>query len=417
MQTAVNRIAIIGGGPIGLEAALAAVHAGCKVRLYEQRSIAEHVRNWGHIQMFSPFGMNSSLLGRARLATECPNLTLPDANALLTGREYYERYLLPLSQLPELKGKLHEQVEVVTVGRLDCWKADLVGSSERAIFPFVLVLNKHSGDERRVDADVVLDCSGTFQQHNWLGAGGIPAVGELASENYIEYRLPDLLNKNKEAYIGKKTLVVGSGYSAACAVVALAQLAEADSKTSVVWLTRRKAELPIEPIENDELKNRRELTEQANRFATTRKNFVQWRPEIMVHSIWYKPHDQHFYIGLRSLNTEIPQATGSNETTDLLIVDRVIANVGFRPNRKIYEELQVHECYASGGPIKLATQLLGKDSIDCLNQPFSDADLLSNPEPDFYILGAKSYGRNSRFLIQTGIQQVAEIIQKVSDND
>ncbi len=41
-------------------------------------------------------------------------------------------------------------------------------------------------------------------------------------------------------------------------------------------------------------------------------------------------------------------------------VDRVIANVGYTPDTSLYRELQVHECYASLGPMKLAAALLGQ---------------------------------------------------------
>ena len=32
-----------------------------------------------------------------------------------------------------------------------------------------------------------------------------------------------------------------------------------------------------------------------------------------------------------------------------------------------------------------------------------------NPEPGFFILGAKSYGRNSQFLLSIGWQQVDDV--------
>ena len=91
-------------------------------------------------------------------------------------------------------------------------------------------------------------------------------------------------------------------------------------------------------------------------------------------------------------------------------VDRVLALVGYSPDNSIYRELQVHECYASLGPMKLATTLLGQGSADCLAQTSGGAEALRNPEPNFYLLGAKSYGRNSQFLIRLGLQQVREVL-------
>ena len=35
-------------------------------------------------------------------------------------------------------------------------------------------------------------------------------------------------------------------------------------------------------------------------------------------------------------------------------------------------------------------------------------ETLRNPEPDFFILGARSFGKNSAFLMRTGYEQVAD---------
>ena len=92
-----------------------------------------------------------------------------------------------------------------------------------------------------------------------------------------------------------------------------------------------------------------------------------------------------------------------------IVADRIIANVGYKPDRSLYEELQVHECYASQGPMKLAAALLGETSADCLSQTSHGAETLRNPEPGFFILGSKSYGRDSRFLLKTGIEQIQDL--------
>jgi hypothetical protein len=60
--------------------------------------------------------------------------------------------------------------------------------------------------------------------------------------------------------------------------------------------------------------------------------------------------------------------------------------------------------------MKLAAALLGAAGGDCLAQPAPSADLLSNPEPGFFILGSKSYGRNSSFLLRQGLQQIDSIL-------
>ena len=91
---------------------------------------------------------------------------------------------------------------------------------------------------------------------------------------------------------------------------------------------------------------------------------------------------------------------------------------GYRPDNSYHRELQVHLCYASEGPMKLAAALLGGGSNgDCLAAAELPGDTLSNPEPGYYIAGHKSYGRRSDFLLQTGIGQVRDIFKLVEGDD
>src|SRR5207244_13420237 len=113
-----------------------------------------------------------------------------------------------------------------------------VGDTRRGQQPFRLLLREGKGRERVEEADVVLDCTGTYGQHRWLGDGGIPAVGEAACEAQIAYGLDDVRGDRRPHYAGKTVLVYGSGHSAATTVCALADLAEQHPDTWVVWLAR-----------------------------------------------------------------------------------------------------------------------------------------------------------------------------------
>ena len=64
-------LAILGAGPTGLEAALAAAEAGHPFTLYEAGdAVAAHVRDWGHVRLFSPWDLDVSPRARTRLARE-----------------------------------------------------------------------------------------------------------------------------------------------------------------------------------------------------------------------------------------------------------------------------------------------------------------------------------------------------------
>ena len=177
-------IAILGAGPIGLAAALYGRFLGYDVTIYELGRVAENMLRWGHVQLFSPFGMNRSPLGIAAIEAQNPSWQPPADDVLLSGRQYVEQYLLPLAQTDLLRGHLRERTMVIAVGREDCLKADLVGDEDRAQRPFRILLRRldaSPGEEAgQVElADIVIDTTGTYGNHNTFGAAGIPALGEI----------------------------------------------------------------------------------------------------------------------------------------------------------------------------------------------------------------------------------------------
>jgi len=214
------------------------------------------------------------------------------------------------------------------------------------------------------------------------------------------------LHRDRQRFAGRTTLLAGSGYSAAPAAVALSELAHAEPRTRVIWLTRRSCNVPIGPIPDDPLIERAALTAAANRLAVQRSGPITWRPGTVVQNVSSRLRGQSFRVEISPVSK--PTAIEVWEG-----IDEVLALVGYRPDHSIYEELQVHQCYATQGPMKLAAGLLGEISSDCLAQTGQGIDALRNPEPDFYILGAKSYGRDSRFLLKVGIEQVATVAREL----
>ena len=72
----------------------------------------------------------------------------------------------------------------------------------------------------------------------------------------------------------------------------------------------------------------------------------------------------------------------------------------------------MHQCYATSGPMKLAAALMsaGGGGGDCLAQVSQGPETLLSPEPGLLVLGMKSYGRNSAFLLKIGHQQVTDAL-------
>jgi thioredoxin reductase len=397
-KTDLPRLAILGAGPVGLEAALYARALGFPVTVYERGRVGEHLQRWGHVRLFSSFAMNATPLGRAAAQSAKPGQPLPGDNELLTGKEHVARYLEPLAQSETLKGCLRLNSQVLHVGRRGTLKEDDPGDARRGRQPFRLVLREGNNPERAEEADVVLDCTGTYGQHRWLGDGGVPAVGEAAAEAQIAYGLEDVLGERRNQYAGKNVLVVGGGYSAATTVCALADLAEKHPDTWVIWLARGSSTQPIRRFAGDPLRERDRLAVRANSLATRGDGNVEFHGQSFVEAVECPGKDQGFKVRGRSGDRACTWAA-----------ERLIANVGYTPNRDLYRELQVHECYVSLGPMKVAATLLGHRREDCLKQASPGVEALRNPEPNFFVLGAKSYGRNSNFLLRVGFEQVRDV--------
>jgi len=393
------RIAVLGAGPIGLEAALYAHALNLPVTVYERGRVGEHLRRWGHVRLFSPFGMNVTPLGRAALVAEKAGRELPADTECITGREHVACYLEPLAQSKPLREVLRAGVQVVQVGRHGLLKDDM----KRDGPPFRLLLRDAKGRETVEEADVILDCTGTYGQHRWLGEGGIAAVGESTAAPQITYGLPDVLGEKKADYAGRSTLVVGGGYSAATTVCQLATLADQNAATWVVWLARSAKSQPIKRVANDPLRERDRLAVRANTLATRGDGSVEFHPQSAVEAIEWLGADKGFQVTAR--------CGGKPKTWE---VERVVGNVGYTPDTGIYRELQVHECYASLGPMALAASLSKHAGGDCLSIPPQGPNVLRNPEPNFFILGAKSYGRNSNFLLRAGFEQVRDVFTLIT---
>jgi hypothetical protein len=402
-RTDAPHLAILGAGPIGLEAALYARRLDLPVTLYERGQPGQHLRHWGHVRLFSPFGMNCTPLGKSAILADNPRHDFPADGDCITGKEHLAVYLEPLARHAPVKECLKTGIDVLYVGRRGYLKDDAPGDARRGSQPFLLQVREGKNRERLETADVILDCTGTYGRHRWMGQAGIAAIGEAVAEPQIAYGLDDVLGDRRNHYAGKNILVVGAGYSAATTVCNLATLAEQHPDTWVVWAARGPSSQPIKRIAGDSLKERDRLAVRANTLATRAEGNVEFHPQTVIESIDVLGKDAGFRVLARS---------GGKERT--WEVDRILANVGYTPDTALYRELQIHECYASLGPMALAAALLKHGGSDCLAVPGQGPAVLRNPEPNFYILGAKSYGRNSNFLLRAGFEQVRDVFTLIT---
>ena len=352
--------------------------------------VAGHVRSWGHVRLFTPWEMNVSPRLRAALAAE--GVPVPGGDDLPTGEELVERLYEPVARLAALAPRVRTGTRVVAVGREGLLKHDLVGSPERRVRPFRLLVADRDGRETVEHADAVLDCTGTYGNPNSLGDGGIPAPGEQALAARID-RFPPDVAAAPERWAGRTVLLTGAGHSAQTAARALAELARHAPGTRVVWAVRSPDPTWF-GIDSDPLPERAALTAAARALAAGASPAVDVRLGRVTEAV--AAAGERVAVTLRN---------GGGED---VVVHRVLALNGGVGDFTLYRQLQVHECYATAGPMNLAAALLGAGSGDCLALGGHGPETLRNPEPGFFILGAKSYGRNSQFLLRVGSDQVTD---------
>ena len=367
------RVAVLGAGPVGVEAALYAKACGHAVAVYERGQVGEHLLRWGHVRMFTPFGMNASPLGFQTLLRERPARDVPAETDVLTGRQFRDSYLAPLAETEPLRGSIHVQHAVLRVGRSAGGKK----SEPEGKGPFRLLVRDAAGHERIDVADAVLDCTGTFAIPNWLGDGNIPAVGEAAARPHLAHAAEDVLGARRDHYAGRSVVLVGDGYSAATTICQLAALAEEHPATWVFWLTRGPRGQPLPRLPNDPLKERDRLAVKANSLATRCDGNLEFHPQTVLDEVVCHGPDKGFRVAGRS--------NGKPVAWD---VERVIANVGYRPDLSVCEALRVET--PAGRP--------------------------ETREPGYFLLGSKSHGRDSGFLLRDGFDQIRGVLAALTGN-
>jgi hypothetical protein len=392
-----GRVAILGAGPIGLDAALAFLDNGWSATVYEAASVAANVAAWSHIRLFTPWSMNISARMLAHL--DAADVALPGPPEYCpTGGEFADQLLRPLAELPELAAAIRQGTRVLAIAREGLLKHEEIGTTQRAARPFRLLVSGPDGTERVEHADLLLDCTGSYNQANMLGDGGIPAPGELALADRITRRIPDV-GREAQEWAGRQVLLVGAGKSAQTAARDLAALVAERPGISVVWAVRA-ADPDWGEVPGDPLAQRYELVEVSQQLRAGAVPGVEVRTGVVVEAL--RALDGGMVVTLRSNTGDVEE----------IVVDRIIALTGFLGDTSLYRQLQVHECYATTAPVNLSAALLsaaGDGPADCLAQASHGVDTLRSPELNFFVLGMKSYGRNSTFLLRVGYEQVNEV--------
>lgn len=384
-------VVIIGAGPVGLAAAVHVLSRNLTPLVLEAGdAVGAGVRQWAHVRMFSPWKFNVDAASMELLTRD--GWTVPEPDAYPTGRDLVARYLEPLAGTPELAPHIRVNTRVAAVARRD---HDRMKDGAREDASFLLRVQGPAGDED-IEAQAVIDASGTIGMPGPLGAAGLAALGERAAAGRIFYGIPDVLGALRPRYAGRRVLVVGSGHSALNAVLDLAHLAESEPHTRITWAIRRPTVGQLLGGARDD-----QLEERGKLGARVRTLLDERRIDLLT----------DFRIDRLTITDNGVVASSGARTA--AAVDEIVASTGFRPDWSILSELRLDLDPAVQSPRALAP-LIDPNIHSCGTVRPHGAEELKQPDGNLFVIGMKSYGRAPTFLMLTGYEQARSVAAAIA---
>ncbi|GAA2022407.1 NAD(P)-binding domain-containing protein [Catenulispora yoronensis] len=416
-------VVVVGAGPVGMAAAAHLAERGIGFLLLEAGdAVGAAVRQWGHVRLFSPWRYCVDEAARTLLAKAGadwagadwagsawaePGLG-PDPATAPTGAELVERYLEPLAATPGIAPNLRLGHRVVALSRVGL---DRVRTAGRESVPF-LVRVEADGRTTDLAARAVIDATGTWGTPNVLGASGLPAQGEAEAAAFIDHALPDVLGTARTDYAGKHTLVVGSGHSAANTLLALAELAEQEPGTRISWAIRGgSATRSYGGGDADALPARGALGTRLKKLVADGR--VELVSQFSMQAVRVLDETGHGDSTAEAATVEAASvevtSLAADGTEKIVVAERIVGATGFRPDHSLAAELRLDLDPILGSTRALAP-LIDPNEHSCGTVPPHGVDELAHPEPDFYAIGMKSYGRAPTFLLATGYEQARSVV-------
>lgn len=388
-------VVVIGAGPVGLAAAAHLLERGLVPLVFEAgASVGASVQRWGHVRTFSPWRYNIDQAAARLLSSS--GWVAPDLDVLPTGRQLVEAYLNPLAATAALSPRIVLGTRVTGLARAGWGK---VRTDGRGASAFLVRVRDGIGLQRDVLAAAVIDASGTYGHPNPLGASGLPALGEDRARPWLSAPLPDVLGADRGRFAGRRVLVVGAGHSAATTLIDLAELAGQEPSTRVGWVIRRPtASRLLGGSEGDELPARGRLGARLRVLVDAAAIIVHTGFEIdrlIEPSNWTDG-------GVEIVAAQLDKPTRS------VVADVIVAATGFRPDHSLAAELRLDLDPALDSAVALGP-LIDPNVHSCETVPAHGHRQLAHPEPGYYIVGIKSYGRAPTFLMATGYEQVRSV--------
>jgi hypothetical protein len=212
----------------------------------------------------------------------------------------------------------------------------------------------------------------------------------------IRYQIPDFAAP--EPFAARHTVVLGSGHSAATAVIALGRIVQEYPGTRVTWVLRRDvAGHALGGEAADQLPERGALS-------------VRAREAVQAGLVTLA-------TGFRTQRVRQDAAgravLAAEDGRELEAADAVVVLTGFRPDLSFLTEMRLDLDPVLQAPVRVAPAIDPNIHSCGTATPTRAADL-AHPEPGLYLVGMKSYGRAPTFLAMTGYEQVRSVAAELA---
>lgn len=394
----IHDLLVVGAGPLGIEAGTYGKHLGLKTLIVEQGDrVGASMQRCARIRMFSPWYYNRSPLG-IDLLKSAGSYTRPEKTE--TWGEYLTNYLEPLAQIAQLDRR--HGLTVQRIGRAGISRTDMVGPT-RAQYPFKVLVRDAENREYYLYAWRVIDASGVMQQPLPIGEGRIPALGESEQAGRIYY-YPCDLKGCCGGPAGPTWLVIGNTYDAAGALEQVRKFIDTDPATRLIFIDEQGRQPYLSYLKDDLFEQRVRLIQRANALLDSEHPQVTLYDNRRVRSV--ETRGRGFRVSLDGPRGE-----------ESVSADQLVACTGYKANSQLFDDLQVHLCYASGAPTGNAAAMLD-DVLAFRHTPWAPGiEAVRNPEPNFYVLGSKSYGRTPGYSLHIGLGQIVLAFRDILDDE
>lgn len=340
--------------------------------IFEKGSqIASSMREWGHVSLFTTWEESMDVVVKKLLANN--NIELPVENTCPTGGEFVKRYLKPLTNIDVIKRNLFTNTEVQSITAQN--------ETDEAQFRIEYV---QRNTPKMVESKVVIDASGSWGNFNSI-------TDQDFINSKIYYGIPSIgyISKN---YQNKNLAVIGNGHSAMNSILAIQQ----NSNSKIDWIIRsEKAKFGLSKVGGRSSELEQSIA------ALIDSGSIRLINNFDTDKIEVSQSSKYLLSSVNKLNSGP--------------YDYVIANTGAIPNYQILKNINLDLDSKFQTASKLANQIDPKlHSCDTVSYTFADTIITHQ---NYYVVGMKSFGKASNFLLSSGYKILDEMIDYLFEKE